>query len=52
MADKVMSPPKSPSGRKGIVQANSSIISGPTATTGNFNAFSQGKGSVSSKKSK
>lgn len=44
MADKVMSPPKTLSSRKGIVQANSSIINGPTATTGNLNAFNRGKG--------
>ncbi len=45
MADKVMSPPKKPSGRKGIVQAKSSIIEGPTGSTSTVNAFNRGKGS-------
>ena len=45
MSDKVMSPPKKPSGRKGVVQAKSGIIEGPTASTGNLNAFNRGKGS-------
>lgn len=38
-----MSPPKAPSGRKGIVQVKSSIIEGPTQTTSNLNAFNRGK---------
>ncbi len=45
MSDKVMSPPKQASGRKGIVQAKSGIIEGPTASTSNRNAFNRGKGS-------
>lgn len=36
MADKVMSPPKKPSGRSGVVQVKSSIINGPTVTPGNL----------------
>ena len=43
MADQVMSPPKKPSGRSGVVQANSSIVKGPTATTGNLRPFNHGK---------
>ena len=44
--DKVMSPPKSASGRgTTAVQAKSGIIEGPTAATGNLNPFNRGKGS-------
>ena len=43
MAVDVKSPPKSPSGRKGVVQAKSGIIEGPTATTGNLQPFNRKK---------
>jgi len=41
MPDKVMSPPKTPRQRPGIVQAKSSIIEGPTQSVGDLNPFNR-----------